>query len=90
MSAVLLDGQSTAGGIIRSSGNSSVFVNGIRVIVLGDPVDCHNHGNNTVCPNMIQSSGNVYADGIAICREGDLSSCGHSGTSGYGSVGVGG
>jgi uncharacterized Zn-binding protein involved in type VI secretion len=90
MSSVLLDGQSTAGATIRSSGNSSVFANGRLIIVLGDPVDCHNHGNTTVCPVMIQSSGNVFANNIAVCREGDVSSCGHSGTNGSGDVGAGG
>jgi uncharacterized Zn-binding protein involved in type VI secretion len=90
MSAVLLDGQSIAGGIIRSRGNSSVFVNGRLIIVLGDPVDCHNHGSNVVCPQMIQSSGNVFANGVSVCREGDMSSCGHSGINGSGNGWAGG
>ena len=90
MSSILVEGQSTAGAPIRSRGNTSVFANGKRVIVLGDPVDCHNHGNSVVCPRMVQASGNVFADGVAVCREGDLASCGHPGVAGSSNVGAGG
>jgi uncharacterized Zn-binding protein involved in type VI secretion len=63
-----------AGGLLQSSGQSFVFINGRRAIVVGDRVV----GGNSPCENarMIQGSSRVLINGIPVCRVGDLADCG--------------
>lgn len=68
-------GIDTAGGTILGGGQSTVFVNGALVAVLGDAVQGHGPGPHG-SPVMIEASNNVFAENIGVCREGDEASCG--------------
>lgn len=77
-----------AGGTIVEALAPSVRVNGSPVAVLGCAVAPHGFGLHAG-PVMAAASGTVFAEGIAICREGDQASCGHPAT-GSGNVFAGG
>ena len=86
MPAVILDGD-FAGGVITAT-QTVVTVNGRKVVCVGDPVAPHGlgvHGGAT----MIQGSSTVFINGRAVCRDGDLASCGHTAVATYTSVVIG-
>ncbi len=72
-------GQDTAGGMILTGGNATVFVNGTAVAVRGSAVASHGQ-NEHAAPIMVSASGSVFASGINVCRQGDSASCGHVAT----------
>lgn len=72
-------GVDTAGGTILGGGQSTVFVNGSLVAVIGDAVQGHGSGPHG-SPVMVEGSPNVFAEGIGVCREGDEASCGDTAT----------
>ncbi len=77
-------GQDVAGGTILNGGNASVFANGAIVAVRGSGVTGHGSSPHS-SPIMVGASGTVFAQGIAVCRQGDSASCGHV-ASGSGNV----
>lgn len=72
-------GLDSAGGVIIGVQADTVFVNGHPVSVLHDPVTGHGPGEHGG-PVMATCSPTVFAQGIGICRAGDLASCGHPST----------
>lgn len=66
----------------------SVVVNGAPVAVLGAAVAGHGLPPHAA-PVMATASASVFANGTAVCRSGDLASCGHP-ASGSGNVFAGG
>ena len=77
------DGQDVAGGALIQ-GSSNVFVENKPVVRIGDAVAGHGRSPHN-SPTMSAGSGNVFANGIGVCREGDAASCGHT-ASGSGTV----
>jgi uncharacterized Zn-binding protein involved in type VI secretion len=73
-----------ANGLLQSSRQSSVFVDGKRVIVVGDRVV----SGNEPCENaiMFQGSSTVFINGIPVCRKGDFADCGSPAQTGSSSV----
>ncbi len=72
-------GIDTAGGIIQQGSNTFVSIEGALVVVVGSPVASHGdspHRNAT----MIQGSDFVFIEGIPVCIQGSLASCGHMAT----------
>lgn len=65
-----------AGGTIIGNLAPTVFVNGIPISVLGDPVEGHGPMQHAG-PVIATCSPNVYAHGIGVTRQGDNASCGH-------------
>lgn len=73
------------GGVQLSGPQSTVNVEGQLWVVIGWKGASH-----PPCPkpkihcagnwSMVQGSSNVYAEGIPVCRAGDLASCGHATT----------
>ena len=80
-------GVDTAGGTITGNLAPTVFVNGSPIAVKGAAVAGHGAGPHA-SPTMDGASGKVYANGIAVCREGDAATCGHP-ASGSGTVSAG-
>ena len=80
MPAVTRISKDSAGGTIIGNQCTTVFVNGVNICVLGDLVTAHGLPPHSPPPSMVQSSGDVYAGGILICRKGDSASCGHVAT----------
>lgn len=69
-------GRDSAGGAIIGRGASNVYVNGSLVAVKGDKVASHGKSPHK-SPSMVGASSRVYANGIAVCRQGDSATCGH-------------
>ena len=70
-------GVDKAGGVIDGNKAPTVFVNGSPIVVKGAEVRAHGrppHASAT----MDEASVDVFANGIGVCRTGDLSTCGHS------------
>ncbi|MBY6056762.1 PAAR domain-containing protein [Leisingera daeponensis] len=88
MPGVSRTGQDAAGGTIVEALAPTVRVNGSAVAVLGCAVAPHGLGAHAG-PVMATASGTVFAEGIAVCRQGDLASCGHA-ASGSANVHAGG
>ena len=80
MPAVTRISKDSAGGTIIGNQATTVFVNGVCICVLGDRVQGHGDPPHSPPPPMVQSSNNVYAHGILICRKGDTAACGHAAT----------
>lgn len=80
--------QDQAGGTITGVLAPTVFVNGTNVAVIGAEVEPHGTGLHAA-PVMAEGSATVFAEGIAVCREGDAANCGHTAT-GSGDVAAGG
>lgn len=73
-------GVDTAGGVIIGVvQDGTVFVNKAIASVNSDPVAPHGPGEHSG-PVMIAGSKNVFINGIAVCNEGDLATCGHAAT----------
>jgi len=87
MPGVARVGIDSAGGMQLQGGNTTVIVNGVPAQVLGGPVAGHGDSPHN-SPNMVSASGTVFFQGIGVCRQGDIASCGHSST-GSGNVFVG-
>lgn len=69
----------SAGGAQLNGGQSFVRVDGLKVVVVGDPVA--NHGSSPhAAATMIQGSTLLRIDGVAACRAGNAASCGHTTT----------
>lgn len=65
-----------AGGVVTGNLAPTVFVNGAPIVVKGATIEPHGpqpHGS----PVMDEASVDVFANGIGICRTGDLATCGH-------------
>jgi uncharacterized Zn-binding protein involved in type VI secretion len=75
MAGISRSGVDVAGGIILPSLQSTVFANGALVVVVGTPVTGHGLPPHTA-PVMESGSGTVFAGGIAVCRAGDVATCG--------------
>ena len=74
-------GVDSAGGIILGMGAPTVFVNGRPVVVVGDAVSPHGPPIPPhIGPVMQTGSSTVSANGIPVCRAGDLANCGHTAT----------
>lgn len=86
MPAVILNGD-TAGGVITAT-QTTVRVNGRLVVCVGDPVAPHGIGAHSGA-TMVQGSSTVFINGRAVCRNGDLASCGHPAVATYTSVVIG-
>ena len=70
-------GKDSAGGVIVGSNqDGTVFANGDLVSVDADSVEGHGPAPHSA-PVMIAGSNNVFVNGIAVCNEGDLATCGH-------------
>jgi uncharacterized Zn-binding protein involved in type VI secretion len=72
----------TQDGALIIEGSPNVFVNGKGVVRIGDHIQPHNHGKNTVYSYMITGSSTIFANGKAICRNGDLATNGDVGIGG--------
>lgn len=70
-------GVDSAGGTITGNLAPTVLINGAPVAVVGAAVAGHGEPPHTA-PVMVGGSGTVFANGIAICRAGDLALCGHA------------
>jgi len=69
----------SAGGTQLAGGQDFVTVEGELWVLLGDPVEGHGPGVHAG-PTMAEGSPFVFIDGVAVCREGHLASCGHAST----------
>jgi len=74
----------SAGGTLIGVLAPTVFVDGNNIAVLNCAVQGHGTGPHAA-PTMAQASSTVFANGIAVCRQGDSASCGHA-TSGSSDV----
>ena len=80
MSGVCRINMDVAGGLIVGMNQSgTVFANGSPISVNADAVLPHGNGAHAG-PVMIASSSKVFVNGIAVCKEGDLATCGHPAT----------
>ena len=77
---IALVGTDSAGGAHLGGGQSSWTLNGKEIVVLGDSVTPHKHGDTTVYPTMVQSSSWMSINGIEVVRVGHAASCGHTST----------
>ena len=77
--AVTNSGQFLVGGgqILDTTGGGNVTVGGKKVATVGDRIAPHGKGGHSNAV-MVEGSGGITAGGAAICREGDLASCGHA------------
>ena len=75
MPGVARVGVDSAGGTIIGDLAPTVIVNGSPIAVKGAAVAGHGFGPHG-SPVMDGSSGDVYANGILICRAGDAATCG--------------
>ena len=79
------------GGIITSTPQSTVYVNGLLVAVDGSIGTSHDHCKDHYihCEGQWQTIGgspNVYIEGIPVNRTGDVDTCGHVRVGGSGNV----
>lgn len=77
---VLVDGISTAGGIINGSG-PRITVLSIPVVRLGDSVQAHGDSPHRNA-HMVEGTPRVTIAGMSVCFEGHVASCGHLGAAG--------
>lgn len=70
-------GVDRAGGLVTGNLAPTVFVNGSPIVVIGAEVQPHGRGTHGG-PTMAEGSVDVFANGIGICRTGDLATCGHA------------
>jgi uncharacterized Zn-binding protein involved in type VI secretion len=69
----------TAGGAFIGNLAPTVVVNGQPVIVKGAAIASHGQAPHSNA-HTAGASGTVFAGGIAVCRAGDVATCGHAGT----------
>lgn len=89
MSGVARVGIDAAGGVILGGRQNFVYCNGALVSVVGDAVAGHGPGVHAG-PTMAQGSSSVFINGIPVCRQGDLATCGDAATPGSSNTFVGG
>lgn len=70
----------SAGGTQLAGGQSFVTVDAQLVVLLGDPVEPHGPPPHSPSPVMAEGSSFVTINGVPVCREGHLASCGHAST----------
>jgi uncharacterized Zn-binding protein involved in type VI secretion len=75
MTGISRDNDSAGGDLIPSQ--SSVYANGKLVIVDGNDVAGHGDSPHDA-PTIIAGSNNVFAEGIAVVKQGDSATCGHT------------
>lgn len=71
----------SAGGAIVAATQSTVRAGGARVAVVGDPVTPHGPPPHNAA-SMATGSPTVSAEGIRVCRVGDVATCGHRASGG--------
>jgi uncharacterized Zn-binding protein involved in type VI secretion len=76
----------SAGGIILV-GDSSVIVEGQPIVVEGNPVSGHDKNEHSN-PTMMNGNPRVVVNGVPVCTESSVASCGHT-PSGSGRVVIG-
>lgn len=69
------NGDTCGGSIIATA--TKTFVNGRKVARLGDPITAHGPGVHASA-HIASASPNVFAEGIAVARQGDVATCGHT------------
>jgi len=69
----------SAGGAQLNGGQSWFFVESKKVILLGDAVQGHGTGMHAASV-MSEGSDWMALDGVPVCRQGHLASCGHPST----------
>ena len=84
MAEMSRDTDIAGGDIIATSAGSDFIADGELVTVDGDDVVPHGTGIHASAI-MIASNQEFYLDGIPVCIEGDLATCGHT-TSGSGGM----
>ena len=72
--------EDTAGGPQLNGGQDFVRIDGLHVVLVGDPVTPHPGGGLHAGPHMAEGSPFVRISGIAVCRQGHLADCGHATT----------
>lgn len=72
-------GVDSAGGTIVGDLAPTVFVDGSPIAVTGAAVAGHGNGPHAG-PKTSAASGTVFANGIAVVRDGDAATCGHPAT----------
>jgi uncharacterized Zn-binding protein involved in type VI secretion len=77
MPGVAVETLDFAGGRQLGGGGAGFRVVGRVVVVIGDPVLPHGSGAHGGMPVMVTGQARFRINGIPICREGDLASCGH-------------
>ena len=85
MPTIVLDGDNVGGSAIATE--STVYINGRKVVCIGDAITPHGRGHEGAV--MVQGSSSVFINGRAVCRSGDAASCGHIAVSSYVQVVVG-
>lgn len=70
---------SAGGGIITSSGQDFVTIDGALWIVVGDRVANHGTGPHAAA-TMAAGAAFVSIAGVSVCRLGDAATCGHTAT----------
>lgn len=81
MAGIALVGIDSAGGTHLGGGQNVLYIDGVAAVVVGDPVANHGSGSNRhTGVTMVTGSSVLFIDGKAVCRAGDLASCGHSST----------
>ena len=76
-----------AGGLLIAT-QSTVKANGNSIIRSGDPVTGHGDSPHDAAI-MIAVSNNVFVDGIAVCKVGNVATCGDPAVPGSSNVNVG-
>lgn len=79
MAGIAVVGADSAGGTQLGGGQSFVTVEGMLVVVLGDPVAGHGQPPHA-SPVMAQGTPWFTINGIPVCKAGDAASCGHPST----------
>jgi uncharacterized Zn-binding protein involved in type VI secretion len=87
MPGIAVKGLDSAGGTQLAGGQGFVFVGGALVVVKGDPVTPHGIPPHSPNPIMAEGCDWLTINGIPVCREGHVASCGHP-TTGRGWVQV--
>lgn len=66
----------SAGGTQIGGSGAPWTVDGQPIVLKGDPVAGHGYVPHNA-PSMVQGSAWMTIDGVPVCREGHLASCGH-------------
>lgn len=70
-------GVDAAGGTILGMGGAGFTVAGATIAVVGDAVAGHGDAPHSA-PTMVTGQAAFRVNGIAVCRAGDLATCGHA------------
>ncbi len=76
---IAVKSKDSAGGTQLAGGQSFFKVDSEPVILLGDAVAAHGLPPHA-SPVMATASGWMKINGIPVCRQGDIASCGHPST----------